>query len=251
MTTPALRVPATEWAWQEASGRLVGLSWVDHTPRVHAEAWTVRGRGADAQFRGEAVEPYFPSPLVEAAADAHARGEPTAVEAVSLALARIGWRVQTRDRWWEATSPVPALLAPLVEAFGVDAEAHRHDPDRLANLRARVPGWYPARGSAAAALSMLEGALDAYVGVVLAPIGEHDEAFACRDASWWSRRGVPSDTLRIGQDGLVRIPAGAAPPALPEDVPLLVDVHVGGSPRALFRLLPAWASVRLQLPVDA
>lgn len=247
MTRPALRVPALAWAWREAGAEDPrDLAWVDATPDRDRPGHTVRDEDGAERFRGPQLESVLPPPMVEAAREARARGEATALEGLALLLARTAWRVETRDQWWTATSPVPRLLASLVEAYGVDAEAHRHDPERLANLRARLPGWHPVRGHAASAIAVLEGALDAYLGIELPPPGRDVEAFACRDAAWWAERGAPASAPRIGQDGIVTLDAPPAP--RPEDVPLAVELPVGESPRALLRLLPAWASPRLQHP---
>lgn len=250
MTDPALRVPQLAWAWREAAADDPrDLAWVDATPDPTRPGHSVRDDGGTERFRGPDLESVLPPPMVEAAREARARGEATALEGLALLLARSAWLVETRGLGWTSASPWPRLLASLVEAYGVDVEAHRGDPERLLNLRARLPGWHPHRGHAAAAIELLEGALDAYLGVDLPPAGRDVEAFACRDAAWWAERGAPATPPRIGEvggDGLVLL--DAPPPPRPEDVPLAVELPVGDSPRALLRLLPAWASPRLQHP---
>jgi hypothetical protein len=247
MTIPALRVPVLAWAWRESGSTTPrDLTWVDATPDPDRPEHAVRDDRGSERFRGPALEAVIPPPMVAAAREARARGEATALEGLALLLARTAWQVETRELWWTAASPVPRLLASLVEAYGVDAEAHREDPERLVNLRARLPGWHAVRGDARAALDVLEGALDAYLGVELPPPGRDVEVLACREAAWWAERGAPTSEPRVGADGIVTLDAPPAP--RPEDVLLAVDLPVGESPRALLRLLPAWASPRLQHP---
>jgi hypothetical protein len=173
----------------------------------------------------------------DAAADAQDRGEPTAVEFLTRMIARVQWLTSSRLYLWTPFSPIPQLLASLVEAYGVDAELHDHDATTLANLLVHLPAWHPRRGNAEAAVELLRVAMDSEVPVNLgsaAPV-----VFTCQTADWWSRRDTASHHWVLQNDLVTGAPAADAE-----------DVVLGWSPddrfpHELLRLLPAFASVRL------
>ena len=65
------------------------------------------------------------------------------------------WLISTRRYYWSPMSPVPRLLASLVEAMGIDNEIHRNRSDVLARLVARLPTWNPSRGTVQGAKDLL------------------------------------------------------------------------------------------------
>lgn len=248
MSGPFLRTAPVEWAWRAAAGSLHGLRWVDLTVDPEQPSYT-RSPAGDT-FRGPALDATLPPPMAEAAADASAREEPTALDGLVLLLARAAWTVETRALLWTSGTPMPEILARLVEAYGVDAEGHRHDPSLLVNLRAQLPSWYPHRGVPQRALDLLESALDEDLGVSIASQTGPSEAFVCHDARWWSLRGANPGTLVIEGD-LTCFAPGTEPNAPVEDVRLTPHADVSGTPRVMFRLLPAWTTPRLLPQRDA
>lgn len=248
MTGPHLRTAPVEWAWRASAGGLHGLRWVDLTVDPDQPSF---GRSPDGDtFRGPDLDAHLPPPMVEAAAAAAERGEPTALDGLALLLARAAWTVETRALLWTSVTPMPEILARLVEAFGVDAEGHRHDPSLLVNLRAQLPSWYPHRGDARRAFELLESALDEDLGLSLDVEPGAAEAFVCHDAGWWASRGAGAGTLVI-DGGLTRFAAGTAPPCPVEDVPLAPLADLSGTARVMFRLLPASTTPRLLPQRDA
>lgn len=248
MTGPHLRTAPIEWAWRAASGSLHGLRWVDLTVEPELPEFS-RSEDGEA-FRGTSLDAFLPPPMVEAAADASDRGEPTALDGLALLLARASWLVETRSLLWTSGTPMPEILARLVESYGIDAEGHRNDPSLLVNLRAQLPTWYPYRGDAHRAMRLLESALDEDMGVTIEPTNADGEAFACHDASWWATRGAGAGTLVI-DGGLTRFVSGTEPACPVEDVRLAPHADLSGPSRVMFRLLPAWTTPRLLPQRDA
>lgn len=248
MTGPHLRTAPLEWAWRAAAGGLHGLRWVDLTIDPDQPEFSRESDGDT--FRGPAVDAALPPPMVEAAAAASERNEPTAIDGLALLLARAAWTVETRSLLWTSATPMPEILARLVEAYGVDAEGHRHDPSLLVNLRAQLPAWYPYRGDAHRAMKLLDGALDEDMGVSIEPASTDGEAFVCHDARWWAQRGGGASALVI-DGGVTRFAPDTEPPCPSEDVRLAPHADLSGASRVLFRLLPAWTTPRLLPQRDA
>lgn len=261
-TTIALRSPTLEWAHQSAQGELEGLSWVDPSMESDERGMTVVDRGTGKQFFRQS--PYLrmvPTSVAEAAQEAAKDGRITAWEAASLMFARAEWLVSSRRYLWAPFSPVPRLLASLVEGFGVEPSIHKNDPERLARLTALLPAWHPHRGtldrarevlaccelneSLEATSSMTSGGEAAGQDVDLA-----DEVFVCHDAKWWMLRqeGESTPHYRIS-DGIMRYqpPEGDRFALRKEDV-LIRWTQGQMVPREVLRLLPAWTVVRLSMP---
>lgn len=247
--TPNLRVGVLAWSREAAHGPERGLAWVDTTLRDDGRPFLPVGEGTDGgpAFRHVPYGLFLPPPLLEAAQQAAARGEPTALQGLLLGFARVEWLVASRHLWWTPLSPVPRLLTSLVEAFGIDPTLHRADPARLTRLLAHLPRFHPHRGSAQAAVDLVRSALGEELGVVVRAAAAPGEVFACRSAAWWRRRGgAPADLVITA--GIVRCTTTGAAPA--GDV-LLARRPDADLPLALLRLLPVWASARLQPEQDA
>ncbi|CAN0449342.1 unnamed protein product, partial [Ectocarpus fasciculatus] len=162
--------------------------------------------------------------------------------------------------------PKPALLAVLVEAFGIGPELHREQPARLMRLAARMPTWYPHRGKISRAIQLLEETVGEELGILAvqddspetekAAVPRVGEVLSCRSADWWrSRRegaadhipasGGGGEGMRI-KDGLLRFQPGEGDGfALARE-----DVLIGWSadtpfPTVLSRVLPIWVSLRI------
>jgi len=225
-----------EWALQSSRGELSGTDWVDAELRSDGEPWMLRRDGETVRFRHLPPADRLPSPMQESAADAQERGEPTVAEFLTRMIARSQWLTSARRYLWTPFSPVPQLLAPLVEAYGIDAELHDRDSATLANLLVHLPAWHPRRGEAQAAVDLLGVAMDSEVPVRLG--SDAPAAFTCQSADWWSRRNRPSswvlrDDLMTGE-----------PIDDPEDV-ILGWTPTDRFPHELLRLLPVFTSVRL------
>lgn len=243
--TPELRLAVLEWARRHAAGELEGLAWVDGTVVPDGMPYTIARDGESVRFRHVPYGRFLPSPMTDAAIDAQERGEVPALEALMLLFARTEWLVAARAHLFAPYGPVPALLASLVEAYGVDAEIHGFDGDTLARALAVLPTWHPYRGDPERAGWLLEDALGIPHGVDLdqTPRAGLTEAFACRSASWYAHHGVPEGDLTVSDD-LVWANLAKPPSGGPEDV-LVGWVPGGRIPHQLLRLLPAWGSIRL------
>ncbi len=274
------RTPELSWAHAAAHGELEGLGWVDLRPDpeladaqlVKAERVGGRGgeRGPQVRYRHRSHLRFLPETYARAAIQAHAKGKTTAWDGLALLFSRADWLVRSRAHLWAPHSPAPRLLATLVQTFGIEAQIHLHQPERLARLCALLPSWYPGRGTLDRARQLLaiceEGAVPSEV-VAAAPPADafawatsvHDrepapaglrldqEILACRTLSWWEQRGSSATTpfYRI-TGGLLRFqPADSARFALRAE-----DVLIGWTPGAplahhAVRLLPAWTVFRL------
>lgn len=255
----APRTPALEWCHRAAGEELERLSWVD--PRLDpdfSEHRQVRA-GSEVQFRARAYLRQLPEPIATATLTAQALRVPTAWEGLALIFARPEWLVAGRRYLWAPQSPEPRLLATLVETFGIEADLHELDRDRLARLAALLPVWHPFRGTLGRAREVLE-AVDR--GDLLddastleepargAATDLQNEVLAVHDLGWWEHRAEPGAEaeLRI-EGGLVRFQpqSGTTAPRFAlrrEDV--LINWQAGrGVPILAVRLLPAWTVVRL------
>lgn len=243
--SPELRFAVLEWARRHAAGELAGMGWIDGTILADGPPFTVERDGDAVTFRHVPYGRFLPGPMVEAAQDVQAQGDVPALEALLLLFARIEWLVAGREHLFTPYGPVPALLASLVEAYGVDAEIHGFDGDTLSRALAVLPTWHPHRGDPERAGWLLEEALGVPHGVDLdqAPRAEMTEAFACRSAAWYAHHGTPSGDLVV-RDDLVWAEHATPATGGPEDI-LVGWVPGRRVPHQLLRLLPAWGSIRL------
>lgn len=246
-----LRTALLEWAQRSAAGELPGMDWVDTEILAHGSPFVITRTDEAIRFRHVPTGKTLPPPLVEEARRHQEAGEPTLVECMALLFARAHWLVEGRGLYYRSTTPVPALLAALVEAYGVDAELHRHDAVTLANAIAHLPAFHPHRGDPERAGRLLQDVLGQPHDVDLdqEPGHDLDEVFAIRSAAWFAARPAlrPSrpEVLTI-RHGLLHHTAPRAP-RNPEDV-LVGWVPGDRFPHALLRLLPAWVSARLHEP---
>lgn len=249
-----------------ASGRMRGVGWVDGTllERDRPFQEVVDGDGV-SRFRHIPYGFFLPTVLTNAAIAAQKRGEPTVLEGYLHIFAWIEWLISSRRLLWSPVTPKPDLLPVLVEAFGVGPEIHREDPERLMRLTARLPTWYPHRGTSDRARQLLEETVGEDLGVQIvqkdSPAEERDavpmreEVFGCHSASWWNRRraGGGSHVPTGGGDGQMRIKDGLLrfqPSAEPSFELAREDVLIGWTlgtpfPAVLSRVLPIWVSIRI------
>lgn len=238
------RLPELEWAAQSAAGELVQLQWVDtsldprHPPLTHD-----RGR-----FFALPYTAFLPPAMVEAAQQAQAQGQAPGIEVLMLLLARIEWLMATQNVLWTSLSPAPALLATLVETFGIEPAIHRHDPAVLARLVALLPAWFPYRGPAARAAQVLTCADHALPALrdERRPPELAQEVLVCHRVRWWKNRGEVKPVYKI-EGGLLRFQPAEPLPLRREDV---LWIWSGPLPPALPRLLPPWATLRLARPIE-
>jgi len=258
----ARSVPTVEWSRRAAAGELEGLDWVDTDAPPGGEAFRQREDGEGRRrFRHLPYTSFLPAPIREAAEAARRAGRSTAHEALLLVFARSEWHIAARSRLWTPLTPVPRLLASLVEAFGVDPDLHRHDPQVLARLAALLPAWYPLRGTVERALVLLRVADDEERSTKLATLRDdgptpdkpplRDELFACRSAEWWRRRRTDGaqPAYRISEGWLRFQPAEGAGAYVLQQEDVLIEWRPGRAvPRNLMRLLPVWSDFRLAVP---
>lgn len=261
MPPPRARLPEVEWARRAAAGELAGTDWVAVSADPHARPFSQVGRGEAATFHHMPYVAFLPDLVREAVAGAVAEGELTLLEGAVRVMAWPEWFTRSRHLLWTAQTPVPALLARLLEAYGVDPEVHGHDPVRLVRLRARLSAWHPRRGELQPALDLLAGAGEAELPAVAhlsgptpeeAGLPLRDEVFACRDLSWWEARlGAPAEPVLRVEAGLLRFQPARGGFRLRVDDVVCAWPGRQPLPRALLRLLPAWAVLRLVDPSDA
>lgn len=245
------RLPALAWAHEEAAGRHTTLDWVDSTVEVHRDSYRfVRGADGRVRFQHFPYAAFLPPPMLRAAQAAAARGGVPLIEALLLLLARVEWPVISREWWWTALTPRPHLLAPLVEAYGIERAVHQSHPEVLARLVALLPNWYPTRGSVDAARRLLAAAeMERDVPPTHTAVDGveplRDEILTCHATSWWAARRTPGATQEL------RVTAGVLlfQPSLPAWELRAEDLAITWSPATrlpaeLLRLLPPWAVVR-------
>lgn len=262
MNSTALRLPELEWSSRSAAGELQQLSWVDTTLRSESvELAQVELGGGKTAFTSGGYLSRLPGPVLEAAQELQASGRVGGWEVLSLIFSRMEWMVASRRYLWSPSSPVPRLLGTLVQTFGVEANCHQYDPERLARLTALLPSWHPHRGTVARAREVLGtcGMSDQLKKVRTCRPAENkgrglprlsDEVFVCHEQKWWDNRhfGEAVPLYRI-ESGVVRFQPrdGDNFELRREDV--LVAWNVGQPiPREAIRLLPAWTVVRLAAP---
>lgn len=86
-------------------------------------------------------------------------GQPSTLsllEAMEMILSPVERLMATRAHLLDHLSPVPPLLQALLEQHGIDSTLHRYDVARLVRLVAALPDWLARRGSASAAVALLE-----------------------------------------------------------------------------------------------
>jgi len=263
-------VAPLQWAVDAAEGKAEGLSWVDTEISPRHRSFTVsEDQSGERQYRHRPYGAYLPKTMMMAARHAQEQGEPTVLEGLLLLFAKMEWLVATRRYYWSPMSPVPKLLASLVEAMGIDNEIHRNRPAVLSRLAARLPTWNPSRGTVQGAKDLLVETVGDPFPIRVAQLPKDQpipidpdiqgEIFACHDLDWWERRvsrtpegnaqNAPME-LRIG-DGFLQYQTPEEPMRLHHE-----DVLVGWKlsdkfPTNLLRLLPAWISIRVViLPED-
>lgn len=244
-----LRTPELEWCHRAAAGSL-GDEWVDASVDPGREHWQEQ----DGRFAGVGFAKFLPPELVRAAQQAQAAGDPTLLEALQLLFARLTWIVRNRPRLWTELSPVPGLLAHLVESHGVEASVHAHDPETLARLAARLDGWRRRRGELNPTLELLEEGAGVVPHERLQQPGQEprrpadlvDEVFACHDDRWWAVRQHEDaeQVLRI-EGGYLKFqdPSDPGFSLLREDV-LAVASDERRWTRQVVRLLAGWTTLR-------
>lgn len=262
-------VAPLQWAVDSAQGQADGLGWVDTEIVPRHRSFTMKDSRAGRQYRHRPYGAYLPKTMMLSARQAQQQGEPTVLEGLLLLFARMEWLVATRRYYWSPMSPVPKLLASLVEAMGIDNEIHRDRPEVLSRLAARLPTWNPSRGTVQGAKDLLvETVGDAFpIRVAQLPKDKpipidpdiQGELFACHDVEWWERRALRNTEGEIENAPMeLRLESGFVQFQSPnEPMPLHhEDVLVGWKisdkfPTNLLRLLPAWISIRVViLPED-
>jgi hypothetical protein len=256
----ASRDPQLEWAQRSAANELEGLAWADGALETDALPYQqMEEEPNDRSFRHMPYAAFLPPSVAEAALLAQSRGRVTAHEGLQLIFARLEWLVASRRYLWSPLSPVPRLLAYLVEAFGVDPPLHGDRPEVLSRLAAYLPRWHPLRGRVDKALELLAEADTGEEPLAVAHVDQdgpapdkpaiRDEVLRCRSADWWRRRRQDGaqPSYRI-HDGLVLFQPDEGPvfELQQEDVLVEWDPDKALS-RNLMRLLPAWAEFRLSI----
>ncbi|MED5373155.1 MAG: hypothetical protein VX899_19205 [Myxococcota bacterium] len=259
----AARTAGLEWAHRSAAGTLEALDWVDSSLDTQIAPYTqIQDEEGKRQFSHLPYAAFLPSLMTNAVIQAQADGEVTLQEALLLLMARSEWLIANRERLWSPLTPLPHLLATLVEAFGVDQDLHRDDPEILARLAAQLPQWYPSRGTVERAREVLESTEDLHQleGVATAdrdgtnPDGILNEAFVCHSSQWWEERSekASAPAYRIS-GGVLKFQAEKAEHQYPlrrEDILLRWDGE-RPLPRQLLRLLPTWVALRLVIPSES
>ena len=252
----AIREPLLEWAHHAASGRIHGLDWVDAEISEEPGEAEVTTNGV-TRFKQIAYGAFLPPVMVDAARQAQQEGRPTLLETILFMTAWPEWVISARRTLWTPLSPVPGLLANLVEAYGIGVEIHQNDVERLARLVARKPSWYPHRGQAQRALRLLADTIDERPRETYAHAQTHgptpsrpaisQEALACRQVGWWAARAEPgaAPAYRI-ENGFLRFQPkeGGGYRLINEDVLVGWESEHALSTN-LMRMLPAWAVLRL------
>lgn len=247
--TDVVRNATLEWAHRAAAGELKGLEWAGGDLRRTRPDWTNEGD----EFHATSMAKFAPETIAQAVEAAQQRGEPTALEGLQLVFARVLWMARTRHLYWTPDTPIPRLLASLVEAHGVGRDVHRDDPENLVRITARLPTWRRRRGELEPALRLLsEGTVfEALERLEALPDGSADprladEVFACHSDGFWAERceGEPRTALRI-EGGWLRFQDPEAPAFTLRtgDVLVEADDDEALADRPL-RLLPAWTVYR-------
>lgn len=254
------RLPVLEWSHRAAAGELERLTWVDTRLDERLTEMTHATVASEQRFRHVRYLRHQPPVVAEAAEKARRSGRVSAWEGMQLLFAQVEWTIRGRRYLWSPFSPVPKLLASLVEAYGVEAGIHRYERDRLARLTALLPVWHPYRGTVTRAREVLaacemEGELAGAISSDLEPgDGEPaalvDEVMVCHGIEWWKHRSDAGSTaeLRISGNFLRFQPESGAGFSLRREDVLIHWMPGRPLPREAIRLLPAWMVVRLAAP---
>lgn len=257
-------VAPLQWASDTAKGKNDSLEWVDSQIYDYSASFRVKEERERSQarklYRHRPYGAYLPRSMRQAAIVAQENGEPTVLEALQLLFARMEWLIASRRYFWSPMSPLPRLLALLVEALGVDAEIHRNDQEVLSRLVARLPTWSPSRGTVEGAVDLLTETVGEKISLQTAsqkkdgptPIQPDlvQECFACHDVDWWKRRTPDVSKKETEMEmtissGFLTYQSSTEPvPLHPEDI-LVGWKKSEKFPINLLRLLPAWVSVRV------
>ncbi len=255
-----LKVAPLKWACESSQGELNKLEWVDSRIYPQQTSFRLTKREGKHTYRHRPYGSYLPKSMHRAAIKAQENGEPTVLEGILLLFARMEWLTSSRRYFWSPMSPVPELLAILVEAFGVGNEIHRNNGEVLSRLTARLPTWMPTRGTVASARSLLSETVGEKLTIETSQVDKEgntplqpdivNEVFACHEVDWWRRRisirdGEPQKLdLRL-ESGFLGFQSTERPmPLHREDV--LVGWKVSEKfPSNLLRLLPAWICLRV------
>ena len=255
-----LQVASLKWACEASRGQLQKLDWVDSTIYAQQSSFRINKQADKYIYRHRPYGAYLPKAMSNSAIVAQRNGEPTVLEGLLLLFARMEWLTASRRYFWSPMSPVPELLAILVEALGVGNEIHRDDEEVLSRLTARLPTWIPQRGTVASAKSLLTDTVGEKLTIETAQLDKEgntpvrpdiaSEVFACQDLDWWQRRLPESDGE--GKSMNMRLESGfLAFQSTDKPMPLhREDVLVGWKvsekfPTNLLRLLPAWICLRI------
>ena len=159
---PFPREALLEWTRRAAARQLGDLSWVELNPSPKMEPYRMRRtrRGAEHFIQGRYGRT-LPPALLRAIAAHEMKGGASLLQAITLSYAVPEWLVQARGLLWTELTPVPSILEPMVEAYGIGSEIHRGDGDRLLRLRARLPAWHKRRGQIDEAVLLLRDAVQA------------------------------------------------------------------------------------------
>ena len=137
-----------EWTLRSAAGRLDKLNWVDLNANPESDPYQARRnpRG-HTLFRQTRLGRTLPPAMLKAIATAELQGAATLLQGMTLAYALPEWLIQARALLWTELTPVPALLARMVVAYGISGEVHCGDDARLLRLRARPASKRGSRSS--------------------------------------------------------------------------------------------------------
>ena len=254
----ASRLPALEWAHRSAAGILEGMGWVDTDLSTDHAPYRQREHAVEGRiFSHLPYTAFLPPPVAEDAVEAQRMGQVPAWEALYMVFARLEWLLASRQYLWTPLSPIPELLAFLVEAFGIDPTLHQRQPAVLARLTAVLPYWHPQLGTVEKAFEILERAesddqdtalayLDRDGEIPLSP-SLFDEVCACRSVGWWARRREmeAAPQYRISGGFLRFQPMDGGSFVLRREDVLVEWTPPDPLPRKLMRLLPVWTEFRL------
>lgn len=251
-----------EWAMRVSRGEAPGLLWADADLAQEGEPHrVVRSPSGAPLFHAYPYHLLLPPPMLEAAVDSQQSGHPPLEEGILLTFAWPDWFVQTRRLLWGGLTPVPRILAWLAESYGFSGELHRNDPERLARIVVRLPTFFPTRGQLSGAIEILEATTGEPVtgtwlqsdSAAASPDLLRQEALPCRPDTWWAERsgGAAPPEYRF-EGGFLRFQPRVAPPWALRREDILWGWQASVPPRPeLFRLLPAWISVRVAPIEDA
>jgi hypothetical protein len=255
-----LQVAPLKWSCEASRNNFGKLNWVDSTIYEHHASFRMSKKQNQYVYRHRPYGAYLPDSMSKSAIVAQQNGEPTVLEGLLLLFARMEWLTRSRRYYWTPMSPVPQLLAVLVEALGVGNEIHRDDHEVLSRLTARLPTWLPSRGTAKSARNLLIETVGESITIETSQLDKDGntpirpdivgEVFSCQSVDWWKRR-IP-DAKNEEQSMNLRLDSGFLS-FQNKDHPIPLhreDILVGWKvsekfPTNLLRLLPAWICLRI------